>query len=38
LETAFTEEIRELQKMGGHVALGVAIYTGRLDLEELALL
>lgn len=30
------EEIRELSRMGVHVALGMAIYTGRLDLEELA--
>ncbi|HUA18559.1 MAG TPA: 1-(5-phosphoribosyl)-5-[(5-phosphoribosylamino)methylideneamino] imidazole-4-carboxamide isomerase [Bryobacteraceae bacterium] len=30
------EEIRELQKLGIHAALGMAIYTGRLDLEELA--
>ncbi|HEY6344688.1 MAG TPA: 1-(5-phosphoribosyl)-5-[(5-phosphoribosylamino)methylideneamino] imidazole-4-carboxamide isomerase [Bryobacteraceae bacterium] len=33
---ATMEEIRELQKMGVHAALGMAIYTGRLDLEELA--
>jgi hypothetical protein len=32
------EEIRELQKMGVHAALGVAIYTGRLNLRELAAL
>jgi len=32
------EEIRELQKLGIHAALGMAIYTGRLNLEELALL
>jgi len=32
------EEIRELQKLGIHAALGMAIYTGRLDLNELALL
>ena len=31
-----TEEIRELQRMGVHAALGMAIYTGRLDLTELA--
>ena len=30
------EEIRELQTMGVHAALGMAIYTGRLDLAELA--
>lgn len=30
------EEIRELQKLGIHAALGMAIYTGRLDLAELA--
>jgi phosphoribosylformimino-5-aminoimidazole carboxamide ribotide isomerase len=33
---ATMEEILELQKMGVHAALGMAIYTGRLDLEELA--
>jgi phosphoribosylformimino-5-aminoimidazole carboxamide ribotide isomerase len=32
------EEIGELQKLGIHAALGMAIYTGRLDLNELALL
>jgi len=32
------EEIRELQAMGVHAALGMAIYTGRLDLSELATL
>jgi phosphoribosylformimino-5-aminoimidazole carboxamide ribotide isomerase len=32
------EEIRELQKLGIHAALGMAIYTGRLNLEELAAL
>ena len=32
------EEIRQLQKLGIHAALGMAIYTGRLNLEELALL
>jgi len=32
------EEIRELQKLGIHAALGMAIYTGRLNLDELALL
>ena len=31
-------EIRELQKLGIHAALGMAIYTGRLNLDELALL
>ena len=30
------DEIRELQKLGVHAALGMAIYTGRLDLAELA--
>ena len=30
------EEVRELQKLGIHAALGMAIYTGRLDLDELA--
>jgi phosphoribosylformimino-5-aminoimidazole carboxamide ribotide isomerase len=30
------EEIRELQKLGIHAALGMAIYTGKLSLEELA--
>jgi phosphoribosylformimino-5-aminoimidazole carboxamide ribotide isomerase len=30
------EEIRALQKLGIHAALGMAIYTGRLDLDELA--
>jgi phosphoribosylformimino-5-aminoimidazole carboxamide ribotide isomerase len=30
------EEIRELQSMGVNAALGMAIYTGRLNLEELA--
>ncbi len=32
------EEIRELAKLGIHAALGMAIYTGRLDLAELAAL
>ncbi|MGH9658998.1 MAG: HisA/HisF-related TIM barrel protein, partial [Bryobacteraceae bacterium] len=32
------EEVRELASMGVHAALGMAIYTGRLKLEELALL
>lgn len=32
------EEIRELQRMNIHAALGMAIYTGRLDLAELAAL
>jgi phosphoribosylformimino-5-aminoimidazole carboxamide ribotide isomerase len=30
------EEIRELDKLGIHAALGMAIYTGRLNIEELA--
>jgi phosphoribosylformimino-5-aminoimidazole carboxamide ribonucleotide (ProFAR) isomerase len=30
------EEIRELAKLDIHAALGMAIYTGRLDLAELA--
>ena len=30
------QEIRELQRIGVHAALGMAIYTGRLDLNELA--
>ena len=30
------QEIRELQKLGTHAALGMAIYTGRLNLDELA--
>ena len=30
------DEIRELQKLGIHAALGMAIYTGRLNLDELA--
>jgi phosphoribosylformimino-5-aminoimidazole carboxamide ribotide isomerase len=30
------EEIRELQQLGIHAALGMAIYTGRLNLAELA--
>jgi phosphoribosylformimino-5-aminoimidazole carboxamide ribotide isomerase len=30
------EEIRELTKVRVHAALGMAIYTGKLDLEELA--
>ncbi len=32
------DEIRELQKLGIHAALGMAIYTGRLNLDELAAL
>ncbi len=32
------EEIRELQSLGIHAALGMAIYTGRLNLEQLATL
>jgi uncharacterized protein related to proFAR isomerase len=35
---ATMEEIRELRKMGVHAALGMAIYAGRLNLEELAAL
>jgi phosphoribosylformimino-5-aminoimidazole carboxamide ribonucleotide (ProFAR) isomerase len=30
------DEIRELDRFGIHAALGMAIYTGRLDLGELA--
>ena len=30
------DDVRELQKLGIHAALGMAIYTGRLSLEELA--
>ena len=30
------EEVRELARLGIHAALGMAIYTGRLDLAELA--
>jgi phosphoribosylformimino-5-aminoimidazole carboxamide ribotide isomerase len=30
------DEIQELHKLGIHAALGMAIYTGRLDLDELA--
>jgi len=30
------DEVRELQKMRVHAALGMAIYTGRLDLDQLA--
>jgi phosphoribosylformimino-5-aminoimidazole carboxamide ribonucleotide (ProFAR) isomerase len=30
------DEIRELQRLGIHAALGMAIYTGRLNLAELA--
>ncbi|MGQ9633420.1 MAG: 1-(5-phosphoribosyl)-5-[(5-phosphoribosylamino)methylideneamino]imidazole-4-carboxamide isomerase [Bryobacteraceae bacterium] len=30
------EEVLELQRMGVHAALGMAIYTGKLDLAELA--
>lgn len=30
------EEIQELQKLGIHAALGMAIYTGRLNLDDLA--
>jgi phosphoribosylformimino-5-aminoimidazole carboxamide ribotide isomerase len=32
------EEIQELHRLGIHAALGMAIYTGRLNLDELALL
>ena len=32
------EEIQELHKLGIHAALGMAIYTGRLNLDELAVL
>jgi phosphoribosylformimino-5-aminoimidazole carboxamide ribonucleotide (ProFAR) isomerase len=32
------EEIQELHQLGIHAALGMAIYTGRLNLDELALL
>ncbi len=32
------EEIRALDRLGIHAALGMAIYTGRLDLDELAAL
>ena len=32
------DEIRELHRLGIHAALGMAIYTGRLNLDELALL
>jgi len=32
------DEIRELQKLGIHAALGMAIYTGRLNLDELGAL
>lgn len=30
------DEIRELQRLNIHAALGMAVYTGRLDLDELA--
>jgi phosphoribosylformimino-5-aminoimidazole carboxamide ribonucleotide (ProFAR) isomerase len=30
------DDVRELLKMNIHAALGMAIYTGRLDLEELS--
>jgi phosphoribosylformimino-5-aminoimidazole carboxamide ribonucleotide (ProFAR) isomerase len=30
------EEVRELLRINVHAALGMAIYTGRLDLGELA--
>jgi phosphoribosylformimino-5-aminoimidazole carboxamide ribotide isomerase len=32
------EEIQELHRLGIHAALGMAIYTGRLNLDELAVL
>jgi phosphoribosylformimino-5-aminoimidazole carboxamide ribotide isomerase len=32
------DEIRELQRLGIHAALGMAVYTGRLSLSELAAL
>ncbi len=32
------EEIRTLHEMNIHAALGMAIYTGKLDLAELAAL
>jgi phosphoribosylformimino-5-aminoimidazole carboxamide ribotide isomerase len=32
------EEIQDLHRLGIHAALGMAIYTGRLDLDELAVL
>ncbi|MGH9612691.1 MAG: HisA/HisF-related TIM barrel protein, partial [Bryobacteraceae bacterium] len=32
------DEVRELQRMNVHIALGMAIYTGRLSLDELAAL
>ena len=30
------DEVRELQRMNVHAALGMAIYTGKLSLEDLA--
>jgi phosphoribosylformimino-5-aminoimidazole carboxamide ribonucleotide (ProFAR) isomerase len=30
------EEIRELQRIGIHAALGMAVYTGKLDIRALA--
>lgn len=30
------DDIRELQRLGIHAALGMALYTGRLDLDDLA--
>ena len=30
------DDVRALQRMDVHAALGMAIYTGRLDLDELA--
>jgi hypothetical protein len=32
------EEIRELHRLGIHAALGMAVYTGKLSLHELAAL
>ncbi|MBI4877856.1 MAG: 1-(5-phosphoribosyl)-5-[(5-phosphoribosylamino)methylideneamino] imidazole-4-carboxamide isomerase, partial [Acidobacteria bacterium] len=32
------EEIRELERIGVHAALGMAIYTGRLDLAQLGIM
>lgn len=32
------EDVEELQKMGIHAALGMAVYTGRLDLARLAMM
>ncbi|HSH79275.1 MAG TPA: HisA/HisF-related TIM barrel protein [Herpetosiphonaceae bacterium] len=30
------DEIRELQRLGIHAAVGMVLYTGRLDLDDLA--